>query len=128
MPTVRVTCPECEFAFSIADTRVGGLITCRDCNAEFRVEFAEEGEPEAEREERPERPAPRTRSRVDADHEPETWKTDLPLRSPVPLLLVLVGLQVLVAGFLLLNWFIPPAQAGSPTGVYYYAPATTGKR
>ena len=143
MPTVRVTCPECDFTFSIADSRVGGLISCRDCKAEFRVEFAEDEEqpPAAkvddrddggEEDDRPSRrPAPRTRSRVDADHEPEEWKTDLPIRSPVPLLLILVGLQVLAAGFLVFNWFMPVGSAtNAPTtsysSSYPTAPKATG--
>ena len=139
MPTVRVTCPECEHAFNIADTRVGGLITCRDCRAEFRVEFAEDDvagdRDDRERDDRDdpdERPAPRskaTRSRVDVDTEPEAWKTDLPLRSPVPLLLILVGLQVIVAVFLVVNWFVPVATpSAQPTGSYYYnSPQTAPK-
>jgi hypothetical protein len=138
VPTVRVTCPECEHAFNIPDTRVGGLITCRDCRAEFRVEFAEDDatddrdrdarEPDDagrdDREDHDDRPAPRrpaTRSRMDVDSEPEAWKTDLPLRSPVPLLLILTGLQVIVAIFLVVNWFVPvTTPSGPPTGSYYY--------
>ncbi len=140
MPTVRVTCPECDFTFSIADSRVGGLITCRDCKGEFRVEFAEDEEqqPAAEardgadpdRDDRPSRrpAAPRTRSRLDADHEPEEWKTDLPIRSPVPLLLILTGLQVLAAGFLVFNWFVPVGSAAySPTTSYYSSYPTAPK-
>ena len=140
MPTVRVTCPECDFSFSIADSRVGGLITCRDCKAEFRVEFAEDEEQQpaakadgrddrGEEDDRPSRrPAPRTRSRVDADHEPEEWKTDLPIRSPVPLLLILTGLQVLAAGFLVFNWFMPVGSAAySPTTSYYGSYPTAPK-
>jgi hypothetical protein len=131
VPTVRVTCPECEHAFNITDTRVGGLITCRDCRAEFRVEFAEDDAADEhadrerdDRDDADERPAPRrkaTRSRMDVDNEPEAWKTDLPLRSPVPLLLILVGLQVIVAIFLVVNWFFPVATpSAQPTGSYYY--------
>lgn len=139
MPTVRVTCPECDFTFSIADSKVGGLITCRDCKSEFRVEFAEDEEPPAaaaadprsaaddrdaaeDRDDRPSRrPPPRTRSRMDADHEPEEWKTDLPIRSPVPLLLILTGLQVLAAGFLVLYGVLPAGSAStiSTTTSYY---------
>lgn len=127
MPTVRVTCPECDFTFAIADTRVGGLIACRDCKAEFRVEFAEdEGGAAADadardnRDERPSRSSARTRSRPDADSEPETWKTDLPIRSPMPLLIVLVCLQLLVAGFLIINWLVPASTGNSyPTNSYY---------
>lgn len=141
MPTVRVTCPECEHAFNIADTRVGGLITCRDCRAEFRVEFAEDDAPAddaregRERDDRDapgDRPAPRrkaTRSRTDVDNEPEAWKTDLPLRSPVPLLLVLVGLQAIVAIFLVVNWFFPVATpSAQPTGSYYYNSFSTAPK
>ena len=137
MSTVRVTCPECEFAFNVAESRVGGLVACRDCQAEFRVEFAEDEKPPAEEkppalEERPASPAPRTRSRVDADHEPDAWKTDLPIRSPVPLLLILAGLQVLAAGFLVVNWFFPVQSTFStPSTAAYYstyptAPNATG--
>ncbi len=125
MPTVRVTCPECEFSFSIADSRVGGLIACRDCKAEFRVEFAEEEDeppaaaaPPVATDDRPSRRAARTR--MDADHEPETWKTDLPIRSPMPLLFILVGLQVVAAGFLVFNGFMPAGGGtSSPTYSYY---------
>lgn len=130
MSSVRVNCPECNYHFAVAESRVGGLVKCRDCGAEFRVEFAEENE----QDDRGEQPAaaarPRTRSRVDVDQEPEEWKSDLPIRSPMPLLLVLAGLQVLVAGFLLINFFIPVA-AASPTqgGSYYRDPgATTTKK
>jgi hypothetical protein len=128
VPTVRVTCPECDFSFAIADTRVGGLIACRDCKAEFRVEFAEDEGDAAEaapdtrrdRDERPSRSPARTRSRPDVDSEPETWKTDLPIRSPMPLLIILVCLQVLVAGFLLINWLVPASSnSGRPTNSYY---------
>jgi hypothetical protein len=127
VPTVRVTCPECDFSFAIADTRVGGLIACRDCKAEFRVEFAEDdraaaAEPDdrQDRDERPSRSPARTRSRPDADSEPETWKTDLPIRSPMPLIIVLVCLQVLVAGFLILNWVMPVSSGTTnPTFSYY---------
>jgi hypothetical protein len=138
VPTVRVTCPECEHAFNIADTRVGGLITCRDCRAEFRVEFAEEdaADDRDDRDDRErdgnddpeERPAPRrkaTRSRMDVDTEPEAWKTDLPLRSPVPLLLVLVGLQAVVAVFLVVNWFVPVGVPSSPTTGSYSNSSST---
>ena len=137
MPTVRVTCPECEFTFSIADSRVGGLIACRDCKAEFRVEFAEEEDEHQPAAQLPaaaptrdddDRPAARTRSRMDADHEPEEWKTDLPIRSPMPLLFILVGLQVVAAGFLVFNAFMPAASAsGSPTTSYYSSYPTTPK-
>jgi hypothetical protein len=140
VPTVRVTCPECDFTFSIADSRVGGLITCRDCKSEFRVEFAEDEEeppaagtreeaaPDAPDDRPSRRPAPRTRSRVDADHEPEEWKTDLPIRSPVPLLLILTGLQVLAAGFLMFYWFVPVGSATySPTTSYYSSYPTAPK-
>ena len=154
MPTVRVTCPECDFSFSIADSRVGGLITCRDCKSEFRVEFAEEEEQQpapvnapADRDTRDDRedqddrdardarpsrrPTPRTRSRLDADHEPEEWKTDLPIRSPIPLLLILTGLQVLAAGFLVFYWFMPAGSFSTTTTTSYYgsyptAPKATG--
>jgi len=135
--TVRVTCPECDFSFSIADSRVGGLIACRDCKAEFRVEFAEDDEPASsaapikpstDRDDRPASKPARTRSRVDVDSEPEAWKTDLPIRSPAPLLLTLVGLQVLVAGFLVLNWFMPAgAQTSQPTYSYFNNYPTTTK-
>lgn len=139
MSTVRVTCPECDFTFSIADSRVGGLITCRDCKAEFRVEFAEEDEADerdkpTRRDDRDDQPQPkitpsaRTKSRMDVDHEPEEWKTDLPLRSPMPLLIILVGLQVLVAGFLVLNWFFPVSSASAaPTTSYYSSYPTASK-
>jgi hypothetical protein len=115
VPTVRVTCPECDYTFGVSDARVGGLITCRDCSAEFRAEFAED---EAET-------PTKTRNRPDADAEPEAWKTDLPIRSPMPLLAILAGLQVLAAGFLLLNWIYPVASS-SPTqqGSYYRDPGT----
>lgn len=114
MPSVRVTCPECEYTFSVAESRVGGLVNCRDCGVEFRVEFADDEPPP--RGERPTEPAPpRTKSRVDADSEPDTWKSDLPIRSPVPLLLTLAGLQVLVAGILVLNWFLPAGTFSPPT-------------
>lgn len=126
MPSVRVTCPECDYTFSVAESRVGGLVACRDCGVEFRVEFADD-EPQ-ERDERPTAHSPpRTKSRVDADNEPETWKSDLPIRSPAPLLLTLVGLQVLVAGVLVLNWFLPPGTFSSPTtknNSYYSYPTT----
>jgi hypothetical protein len=129
VPSVRVTCPECEYTFSVAESRVGGLVACRDCGVEFRVEFAEEDEhQEPKRGERPRERAPaRTRSRVDADSEPETWKSDLPIRSPVPLLLTLAGLQVLVAGVLVLNWFLPATTWSTPTtqGKSYYSTPTT---
>lgn len=138
MPTVRVTCPECDFTFSIADSRVGGLITCRDCKAEFRVEFAEdeadEREEPARRDDRDDRPPPksktasRTNSRMDADHEPEGWKSDLPLRSPVPLLIFLVGLQALVAVFLVLNWFFPAGSASVTPTTSYYSPYSTAPK
>lgn len=135
MQTVRVTCPECDFTFSIADSRVGGLIACRDCKAEFRVEFAEDDEqaespaPSKPAADRPTAKPARTRSRVDVDSEPEAWKTDLPIRSPSPLLLTLVGLQVLVAGFLVLNWFMPAGAISNsqPTYSYYNSYPTTPK-
>jgi hypothetical protein len=127
VPTVRVTCPECEYTFSVAESRVGGLVNCRDCGIEFRVEFADDEEPQ-ERDERPQGRHPaRTKSRVDADSEPETWKSDLPIRSPVPLLLTLAGLQVLVAGILVLNWFLPAGTFSSPTtqnNSYYSYPTS----
>ena len=135
MSTVRVTCPECDFSFSIADSRVGGLIVCRDCKAEFRVEFAEDEADErdepARREDRPRtksQPGSRTKSRMDADHEPEEWKTDLPLRSPVPLLVVLVVFQVLVAGFLVVNWFFPVNSASATPTNSYYSPYSTAPK
>jgi hypothetical protein len=109
---VRVTCPECEFAFNIAETRVGGLITCRDCQAEFRVEFAEDdpAEPDRTTKAAPDptsKPRPATRSRHNLDTVPDAWKADVPIGSPVPFFLVLVGLQVLVAAFLAVCWFYP---------------------
>lgn len=124
MPTVRVTCPECEHTFNVAESRVGGLVNCRDCGVEFRVEFAED-EQQPEPDERGRRKG--ARGRVDADAEPETWKTDLPIRSPMPLLVTLVCLQVLVAALLVVNWFLPPSTFSSPTTSqnYYYSYPTT---
>lgn len=124
MATVRVTCPECAYSFTVAESRVGGLVTCRDCTAEFRLEFAEDDRTATE-----ESPKPTVRknavSRPDLDSEPEEWKTDLPIRSPVPLLLVLAGLQVVVAGFLIIHWLFPDLGT-IPTGpkLYQGYPAT----
>ena len=38
----------------------------------------------------------------DTDDEPEEWQTALPMRSPLPLLFTLIGIQVAVAALLVL--------------------------
>ena len=119
MPSVRVTCPECAYSFVISDRAVGGLVACRDCHAEFAVEMEVD---EAVDDDREERPPPRTRSRANPDGEPEEWKTALPVRSPLPILLGLVGVQAVVGVLLLANWFFPLAVAAPGTTPGYYSP------
>ena len=125
MPSVRVTCPECDYTFVISDRVVGGLVACRDCKAEFRVEFADDTDDapaEPERDDRTRKKAPpHTRSRPNVDSEPEAWKTDLPIRSPVPIILGLVGVQLVVALLLAANWFFPSilSTPSSQKGSYY---------
>ena len=63
-----------------------------------------------------------------ADHEPEEWKTDLPIRSPVPLLLILTGLQVLTAGFLVVYWFMPAGSFSSTATTSYSSGYPTAPR
>ncbi len=123
MPSVRVTCPECNLSFNIPDRAVGGLVACRDCNAEFYVEMERDETADDERPLEKAPPRPRSRSRPDVDSEPVEWKSDLPVRSPLPILLGLVGVQAVVGVLLLANWFFPIG-GSTPTGTKpgYYSP------
>jgi hypothetical protein len=56
--------------------------------------------------------------RNDPDDEPEEWKTALPMRSPVPLLLILIAAQAVVAALLVVVG-LTGSVASRPTSPYY---------
>jgi hypothetical protein len=56
--------------------------------------------------------------RRDTDDEPEEWKTALPIRSPIPIFLLLMACQIAV-GVLLVGIELSGVSPSKPTSTYY---------
>ena len=118
MASDRVECPECQARFLVPEDQLDGVIVCRDCRAEFQLEPLDEPELAPKK--------PRAKSKVaSTDDEPDEWKTDLPVRSPIPILIALVIVQGVI-GLVLIGYGLMggPSMSGTtvstaPNSAYY---------